>query len=79
MDVNVRCQTLCKNIELTKDQSAQLGKRIRNNYYVHLYDKNLRNFNSIICIYLVWSIIFHAQLNSRMSKLTKLCMNMVIV
>ncbi len=40
MDVNVRCQTLCKDVSLSKEQSATLGKRIRNNYYVHLYDTN---------------------------------------
>lgn len=38
MDVNARCQTLCKDIILTKDASATLVKRIRNNYYVHLYE-----------------------------------------
>lgn len=37
MDVNVRCQALCSNTTLTKEESAVLGKRIRNNYYVHLY------------------------------------------
>lgn len=38
MDVNDRCQTLCKDINLSKDASATLAKRIRNNYYVHLYE-----------------------------------------
>lgn len=36
MAVNVGCQTLCHNINLDKQQSATLGKRIRQNYYVHL-------------------------------------------
>ncbi|CAF3605607.1 unnamed protein product [Rotaria sp. Silwood1] len=36
MDVDVRCQTLCKDINLTPQQSSTLGKRIRKNYYVHL-------------------------------------------
>ncbi len=36
MDTDVRCQTLCKNINIDKEKSATLGKRIRNNYYVHL-------------------------------------------
>ena len=38
-DVNGACQTLCNDVKLSKDQSATLAKRIRNNYYVHLYDE----------------------------------------
>ncbi|CAF4602394.1 unnamed protein product [Rotaria sp. Silwood1] len=41
MDVDVRCQTLCKDINLTPQQSSTLGKRIRKNYYVHLLVDNL--------------------------------------
>ncbi len=36
MDTNVRCQTLCPDVNLTPDESKKLEKRIRNNYYVHL-------------------------------------------
>jgi hypothetical protein len=39
MDVNVRCQTLCNDVNLSKEQSVTLAKRIRNNYYVHLYER----------------------------------------
>jgi hypothetical protein len=36
MDTNVGCHTLCKDINITKDDSLKLEKRIRKNYYVHL-------------------------------------------
>ena len=38
MDVNVGCRTLCPDVDLSKDQSAIIGKRIQNNYYIHLYE-----------------------------------------
>ncbi|CAF0743885.1 unnamed protein product [Rotaria sordida] len=41
MDTNVQCRTLCKDMYLTLEQSKTLGKRIRNNYYVHLLIDNL--------------------------------------
>ncbi|CAF3411127.1 unnamed protein product [Rotaria socialis] len=41
MDTNVACRTLCKDVNLTPEQSKTLGKRIRNNYYVHLLVDNL--------------------------------------
>jgi len=36
MDISVRCHTLCKDVTLTAKQSKTLGKRIQQNYYVHL-------------------------------------------
>jgi len=41
MDVNMQCQTLCKDILISKENSTKLAKRIRNNYYVHLLVDNL--------------------------------------
>ena len=85
MDVNVRCHTLCKDINLSKDQSTILGKRIRNNYYVHLYEMILVFLIELIIISsffflfkLVLLIIFHVQLNFKMSILEKSSTNMVI-
>jgi hypothetical protein len=40
MDTNVECRTLCQDVNLSKEQSATLSKRIQNNYYVHLYEKH---------------------------------------
>ena len=81
MDVNVRCQVLCSNVSLTKDESAVLGKRIRNNYYVHLYARTFLfpSHRSHFFIDLVSSIIFHVRLNFKISTRTKWCTNMVIV
>lgn len=36
MDTNVRCKVLCKEVNLTPEQSKTIGKRIQQNYYVHL-------------------------------------------
>lgn len=36
MDTNIRCQTLCAEVDLKPEESVKLEKRIRNNYYIHL-------------------------------------------
>lgn len=50
MDVSVPCLTLCDNVQLNKEQSATLAKRIRNNYFVHLWVK-IHEFSSILLIF----------------------------
>lgn len=79
MDVNVPCQTLCNDVKLTKDQSATLAKRIRNNYYVHLYEEFSKRLNRIEYILLDLLTIFHVQRNFRMLKHMRQCTNMDIV
>lgn len=36
MDTNIRCNVLCKDVSLTREDSSKLEKRIRSNYYIHL-------------------------------------------
>ncbi|CAF1194796.1 unnamed protein product [Didymodactylos carnosus] len=41
MDSDSKCQVLCKQVQLNKQQSTTIAKRIKNNYYVHLLVDNL--------------------------------------
>ena len=60
MDTDVRCQTLCKNINIDKEKSATLGKRIRNNYY---FNFNIFSFSKI-----KWSHTGNVESNTWLNK-----------